>query len=63
MPDYWCGRCGGRTSMMGHGERHDERLLRIIGKLIEEGYPRDKAVEAVGLWQIGELQLPEGITK
>lgn len=49
--------------MMGHGERHDERLLRIIGKLIEEGYPRDKAVEAVGLWQIGELQLPEGITK
>lgn len=47
--------------MMGHGERHDERLLKIIGRLIEEGHPREKAVEAVGRWQIGELQLPRRI--
>jgi len=58
MPDYWCHRCGGRVAMMGHGERHNERLLGIIARLVSEGVPRDRAVEAVGMWQIGEVRLP-----
>jgi len=45
--------------MMGHGERHNERLLGIIAQLVSEGVPRDRAVEAVGMWQIGEARLPE----
>ncbi len=47
--------------MMGHrDDRHDTRLLGIIDRVVNEtGARRNKVVEAVGMWQIGEIQLPE----
>ncbi len=61
MADYWCSHCGARTAMMGHrDDRHDTRLLGIIDRVVNEtGARRNKVVEAVGMWQIGEIQLPE----
>lgn len=58
MAGYYCLNCGGRTGMMGHKTNCNPRLLRIIERLVEEGIPRERAVEAVGGWQLGELQLP-----
>lgn len=58
MSDYWCLTCGARTSMMGHGNRHSDQTLAIVDKLVGQGVLRSKAVEAVGMWQIGEAQLP-----
>lgn len=61
MADYWCSHCGARTAMMGHGDdRHDTRLLDLITRVVAEtGAERRRVVEAVGMWQIGEIQLPE----
>lgn len=61
MPDYWCGVCGGRTAMMGHGGRHDPKTLGIVQSLVDEGVQRARAVEVVGLWQIGEVSLPADV--
>lgn len=70
MPDYFCLECGGRTSLMGHmvsfadapkpRANCDQYLLYIIDRLCEiyPTMPRERAVEAVGRWQIGELRLP-----
>lgn len=59
MPDYWCHQCGGRCSMMGHREGQcNPKTMRIVERLKDEGVPERKAVEAVGMWQIGEAKLP-----
>ena len=58
MPDYWCYECGGRTAMMGHGDRHNPQTAAIVERLVSEGVDKRKAVEAVGMWQIGEANLP-----
>jgi len=59
MADYYCLYCGGRTSLMGHGERHDERLAALADRLSDElGIKRPRAVEVIGKWQMGEISLP-----
>lgn len=59
MADYACAYCGGRTSMMGHADRHDMRLVGIVNRVTEElGIERDRVVDVVGKWQMGEVELP-----
>ena len=59
MSDYFCLTCGGRTGMMGHGENHDRKLMRLIERLAKKhGVSRAKVAAIVGQWQIGELELP-----
>lgn len=45
--------------MMGHREGQcNPKTMRIVERLKDEGIPERKAVEAVGMWQIGEAKLP-----
>lgn len=57
MADYFCHYCGGRTSMMGHGVRHDMKLARVVDRVSEElGVERERVVNVMGQYQMGEIR-------
>lgn len=61
MADWWCQACGARTSMMGHGEKHDEILMGHVATLVESGLSPHVAVDRIGMWQVGEDPMPEAL--